>query len=493
MSIDRNSPVPIYHQLKMLIQERIQQGVWRPGDRIPTQDELCSLYQISRAPVRQALSELAHEGVLMQRPGVGTFVCQKSPSSAVTIQMMASDAMFQSHILDHVVRVWNATNPTCRLSLQVETVSHGQLYNQLGAAVGSGAAPDVAMVDCVWVAGLAQAGFLYALEEMNSRWNQDEFVQNLYPAFVAANSFNGLLYGVPVKADVSLLWYRRDWFDAEGLEPPQDWDALVEVGRYFLQPAVRQRYGMPYPFVFPGGSAAGEATVYNLMPLVWSAGAAIFDGETVVLDAAGTRRALQFLRDVVNLHRISPIEIVDFREDTAVRLFAAGKAAMALGGSYESDIILEASGWNREEFHQRVGFVPSPAAPGGKTISTVGGTSYVILRQSQHPALTMDLLRVATDPAIVGELFRTMWYNSPNPSFNETLSPDSEPLLAWTGRMLASGRARPSIPEYVKVSRQLQAMFEAAIAETVPIDQIARRAAEFIGVISERPCRHEVS
>jgi len=123
----------------------------------------------------------------------------------------------------------------------------------------------------------------------------------------------------------------------------------------------------------------------------------------------------------------------------------------------------------------------------------VGGTSYVILRQSQHPALTMDLLRVATDPAIVGELFRTMWYNSPNPSFNETLSPDSEPLLAWTGRMLASGRARPSIPEYVKVSRQLQAMFEAAIAETVPIDQIARRAAEFIGVISERPCRHEVS
>jgi hypothetical protein len=55
--------------------------------------------------------------------------------------------------------------------------------------------------------------------------------------------------------------------------------------------------------------------------------------------------------------------------------------------------------------------------------------------------------------------------------------------------MIASGRARPSIPEYVKISRQLQGMFETAISTTASIDEIVRRTAEFIGVISERPCR----
>ena len=72
--IDRNSPIPIYHQLKSLILEQIQSGLWRSGDRIPTEQELCRLYSISRAPVRQALSELAREGVLSRRPGLGTFV-----------------------------------------------------------------------------------------------------------------------------------------------------------------------------------------------------------------------------------------------------------------------------------------------------------------------------------------------------------------------------------------------------------------------------------
>jgi hypothetical protein len=80
-----------------------------------------------------------------------------------------------------------------------------------------------------------------------------------------------------------------------------------------------------------------------------------------------------------------------------------------------------------------------------------------------------------------------MQQNSPCPSFRDFISPEAEPLLAQTSRMIASGRARPSIPEYVKVSRQLQAMFEAVITSTTPIDEIAQRTTEYVSVISERP------
>jgi DNA-binding GntR family transcriptional regulator len=58
----------------MIIQEQVESGVWRPGDRIPTEQELCRLYSISRSPVRQALKELVYEGVLTRRPALGTFV-----------------------------------------------------------------------------------------------------------------------------------------------------------------------------------------------------------------------------------------------------------------------------------------------------------------------------------------------------------------------------------------------------------------------------------
>ncbi len=490
-TINRNSPIPVYHQLKTLILEQIESGLWRPGDRIPTQQELCRMHNISRSPVRQALNDLAYEGLLVRRPGLGTFVSDRadaSPSSDAPLQMMCSDPRWP-RVLDHVSRIWNTERSDQKISFEVNVVSHGQLYDLLNIAVGSGSAPDVAMVDCMWVAGLAQSGFLYALEDLGSQWNHTTFVTDLYPAIVEATSFDGKLYGLPVKADTSLLWYRKDWFAQEGLEPPRDWDDLLDVAGHFLQPQAQERYGLAYPLAFPGGTAGGEATVYSLMPFVWSAGGDVCNAEAVVLDAPGTRRALQFLRELVTVHRASPPEVVNYKEDTTPRLFARGKVALALGGSYEGDIIRDASGWGAEEFMQRVGCAPPPAAPGGRPTSTVGGTSYVVLRQCQRPGLVMDVLRVATRPDVIGNLYRSLLLSSPRPSFNTFLTPQADPLLAQTSHMIASGRARPSIPEYVKVSRQLQAMFEMAASNAAPIDEIVRRAAEFIAVISDRPCQ----
>lgn len=113
----------------------------------------------------------------------------------------------------------------------------------------------------------------------------------------------------------------------------------------------------------------------------------------------------------------------------------------------------------------------------------------MILRQCPSPALVMNVLKTVTDPDVVGDLYRSMLQNLPSPSFSTLLSPETDSLLMQTSRLISSGRARPSIPEYVKVSRQLQTMFETAIVSPEPIDEIVQRAAEFIGAISERPCR----
>ncbi|MBN1979748.1 MAG: extracellular solute-binding protein, partial [Anaerolineae bacterium] len=200
--IDRNSPIPIYHQLKTLICETISTGAWRSGDRIPTEHELCQLYNISRSPVRQALSELAHEGILTRRPGLGTFVHEQAIAScpaSTQIQIMSSDP-YWTQVLNHVADEWGKTHPDQTITFQINTVDHSQFHNLLSKAVGNGIAPDVAMVDSVWVAGLARAGFLYALDELDSAWDHAKFVRGLHPAFVKANSFAGKLFGIPLKA-----------------------------------------------------------------------------------------------------------------------------------------------------------------------------------------------------------------------------------------------------------------------------------------------------
>jgi len=73
-SIDRTSFEPPYAQLARGIKERIARGEYRPGDRLPSEAELCGAYGVSRMTVRRALQELTREDVIEAEHGRGTFV-----------------------------------------------------------------------------------------------------------------------------------------------------------------------------------------------------------------------------------------------------------------------------------------------------------------------------------------------------------------------------------------------------------------------------------
>lgn len=72
--LDKDSPLPLYHQLKKVIEERIDSQQWLPGMRLPSERELCDQFQVSRITVRQAITELVNAGRLNRHQGIGTFV-----------------------------------------------------------------------------------------------------------------------------------------------------------------------------------------------------------------------------------------------------------------------------------------------------------------------------------------------------------------------------------------------------------------------------------
>ena len=72
--LDKETPVPLYFQLKSLIMENINNGDLKPGDLLPTETEFTTAFGISRSTVRQALSELSSEGWVDRKTSKGTFV-----------------------------------------------------------------------------------------------------------------------------------------------------------------------------------------------------------------------------------------------------------------------------------------------------------------------------------------------------------------------------------------------------------------------------------
>ncbi|MGE5262831.1 MAG: GntR family transcriptional regulator [Acidobacteriota bacterium] len=74
--VNRDDPVPLYHQLYRILLEKITLGVWKPGDLIPSEKDLGEQFHLSRITIRQTLHQLAADGYLSRQQGRGTFVSQ---------------------------------------------------------------------------------------------------------------------------------------------------------------------------------------------------------------------------------------------------------------------------------------------------------------------------------------------------------------------------------------------------------------------------------
>lgn len=75
--INKLSAEPLHAQLKQLLIQEIQNKTYKPGDMMPTEKQIGEMTGLSRATVRQAMSELAQEGWITRTRGKGTFVTRQ--------------------------------------------------------------------------------------------------------------------------------------------------------------------------------------------------------------------------------------------------------------------------------------------------------------------------------------------------------------------------------------------------------------------------------
>lgn len=91
--ITRNNSVPLYEQLKDIIELKINSGEYKAKEQIPSERELGEKYNVSRITVRQAIALAEQEGLVSKVHGVGTFV-----ASPKIKQELSTVADFQSTV-----------------------------------------------------------------------------------------------------------------------------------------------------------------------------------------------------------------------------------------------------------------------------------------------------------------------------------------------------------------------------------------------------------
>jgi DNA-binding LacI/PurR family transcriptional regulator len=88
VSIDRRSFVPLYVQLKNVLQRQILSGELPPGSALASEPALGQTFGVSRITVRQALGDLEAEGLIRREPGRGTFVAAASLRRGASVGLL---------------------------------------------------------------------------------------------------------------------------------------------------------------------------------------------------------------------------------------------------------------------------------------------------------------------------------------------------------------------------------------------------------------------
>jgi len=76
-AINTKSAVPFYYQLQLYIEDKIKNNHWQPGQKLPSEKELCDHFNVSRTVVRRTLSELASDNLVETIKGKGSFISSK--------------------------------------------------------------------------------------------------------------------------------------------------------------------------------------------------------------------------------------------------------------------------------------------------------------------------------------------------------------------------------------------------------------------------------
>jgi len=93
-TVDRESQQKLYVQMYSIIKEKIESHEWPEGSQIPTEDELCKTYDVSKATVRMAIGDLVRYGFLKKLQGKGTFVTHAMPDLGITMKTRLTEDMF---------------------------------------------------------------------------------------------------------------------------------------------------------------------------------------------------------------------------------------------------------------------------------------------------------------------------------------------------------------------------------------------------------------
>lgn len=320
---------------------------------------------------------------------------------------------------------------------------------------------DIFAVDQIWVPRFVKWG------EPLSKYFMQTDLSRIVPQALQTCYCQNTLIGIPLYIDLGVLYYRRDLLErvaggrqiCERLKASIAWGELLQFGQEAFA-------GKPI-YLFQGDSY--EGLICNYFEILGNMGGEVFQDGKIQFNTPAGRRSAQFMLDLIKKYHFSPPEVTTFNERESYYYALAHDAPFFRGwSSFLKDMPIS----NQDSAKVRyLDIAMLPHFDQNPPVTIFGGWNLMISKYSTKKLEAYQFLKFVLEEETQKILFETSGYLP----ILMRLYEDPEiianyPYIEYLKKMMATGRHRPMLIEYTKISDILSFYLNKVLKGEMPVE-----------------------
>lgn len=384
-----------------------------------------------------------------------------APPQPVTVNVLA----YNSSAIDPFTNTMVKSCSKNGVTLNHEPIDFGgQVQKTTATLAGDSGTYDIVETYSYVVPQYASQQKLAPLDDLVAQFDQEYGLSEINADMRQALSYDGKLYGLPMQAQMYVMAYRKDVFDALGLQPPTTFAELRDVAA-----KIQQAGEIEYPIALPLLASADISTAYD---------AALGSLGVDYVDAAAMRpnfdrpEAAQAFEELRSLLPYMDPEVTTFDQPRVQQQMYNGSAAIAIMFSGRMNDLSQPS---NSRFASQFAFAPPPSVAGGDTlynVLSVDGWS-IPTNTKADKALLFEMIASAVSAdasrASVPAAF---------PAREGIVTPESSPYAAAAQESIGKAPPAEPYPWTARIGNDTRAVVADVITGAVPVAEGTARMQE---------------
>lgn len=391
--------------------------------------------------------------------------------TAFTVSASAQDLVMwersggNAGMVDALVAAWNEKNPDRKINLTY--IPHTEMVPKLAQAIASGEVPDLMGLDLIYGPQFASAG---QLEDITDYFKGDPTIATASPGHIKVATYDDRLYGVPLYADVSALFWNKDLFAKAGLDPEVPPRSLQDIHDMAAKITGVEEGVYGY---YLAGNCAG-CNIFTFGPLIWASGGKIepLDANDEPLTGDNLIAVLEWARMMHKEGLINPANQAENGETFHLQ-FGSGKVGIMGTGNFNITLAREQNpGMN-------FGITLLPGLEPGSTASFAGGDIVTVPKGSKRVADAVDFMKFILSDEVQVEVYAKMLNMTTRGDMVNNKYYEAEPLIKDVAKAIEIG-VTPYTLKFFELINSPQGpwlqMLQRVYYTDEPIDQIVADA-----------------